>query len=195
MKPAIYTSKESADIRFLVDEHCTSMINAPIKGKHTIHFFSSVWIGETQPGPIKNFGDVGSSKRHPHPQVVSILDHRKINVQYFDGPDSMSCIRGIYRKSAVAMLQLSAAYMNVESSAAHSHFTFGEPAKECVECPWDEWKFITAWRWSEWKQREIDTTKKITLAQRWEEMMADGYPYKLKAFEQMHRTLFQKPTN
>jgi len=84
---------------------------------------------------------------------------------------------------------------NVKTDRVKENFTFNDPRIEGVPTPWNEWKFLTAWLWSDWKSREISTKKKITQKQRWEEMKAIGYPHKLGAFEAMHRSLFGKPTH
>jgi hypothetical protein len=125
--------------------------------------------------------------------------------QTFDGPSG--CVRGIYRPAAVALLRLARARSNITACDITEGFTFrdarieaprGMPPDE-VFLPWCEWKFITAWTWSEWRREEIHTGRKLPLAARWERLARIGYPNGLKAFERMHGELFPKrrgkPTN
>ena len=194
MKPVIYTSKEDAEICFLADDNSGDIITGPGVCE-TIHYFTSVRIGTLRPGPVRNFGERQDGIQYPHPAAFSVLDRGKLHKQSYDGRDGMECPRDIYRESAIALLTLAAACLNIQVSAARKSFTIGEPIRENFDLTWDKWKFITAWRWSEWKHREIATGKKITLHDRWGEMSADGYPHGESAFEKMHRALFKKRTN
>jgi hypothetical protein len=129
----------------------------------------------------------------PHPCVYAqIRAHRK---QSFDGAAGMPRIKGIFREAAVVKLHLAASKNNVKTDRVREDFTFNDPRIENVPVPWNEWKFLTTWLWSDWRKREIDARKKITRHQRFEEMKTIGYPHEFKAFDAMHRALFPKPTH
>jgi hypothetical protein len=100
---------------------------------------------------------------------------------------------GIYEQAAVVMLRLAASFNNVKTDGVKRSFAFGEHRIEKVEpsLPWSEGAFLTAWLFSDWERRS--EKKKLTLAQRFDEMQAIGYGGGIKAFEALHRKLFPKP--
>jgi hypothetical protein len=109
-----------------------------------------------------------------------------------EGPE---ICHGINKRAAEVMLRLAASWNNVIPDTVKDSFIFGGPRTEKTEpsLPWDKWAFLCAWLWSDWETRS--RKRKLTLANRFEEMQAAGYPNGAKAFEAMHRRLFPKPTH
>jgi hypothetical protein len=210
MHPVILTDPDDSSLSWLVDEHSASVLVSSLTHEHLLHYETAIMLNDLKPGEIRwrdqffnnllgvrrvaYFDEFMMEQMIPHPCVFAQKhSHKK---QEFIAPEGhLPCAKGIFRPAAVAMLQLAASKNNVKTDRATDSFTFNDPRKEKVPMPWDEWKFLTAWLWSDWKKREIDTAKKITQKQRWEEMVAIGYPHKFGAFEGMHRALFGKPTH
>jgi hypothetical protein len=204
MKPVILTDPDDSSLSWIVDEHSTSVLVSPLTHDHLIHYETAIEIADLRPGEIRwhdpffngllgvqriaHYDEAMAQFTKPSPCVYAQVNTHKRQV--FDGPAGMDCIKGIYRPAAVVMLQLTASKNNVKTDGVKRSFTFNDPRIEDVPVPWNEWKFLTAWLWSDWKTREISTQKRITQNQRWEEMRAIGYPHGFKAFEAMHRSLF-----
>ena len=109
-----------------------------------------------------------------------------------DGPETC---HGIHKRAAEVMLRLAASWNNITPDTVTNSFSFGGPRFEntAPSLPWDKWAFLMAWFWSDWETR--GWKKKLTLAIRFEEMQAAGYPHGIKAFENMHGRVFPKPTH
>ena len=112
-------------------------------------------------------------------------------------------IRGVYKKSAIAMLTLAESAANLKTCRITKSMTFGSPRIETPNdmpdgfefIPWNIHSFAIAWMWNHWKKREIDDKRKIILTEKHRDMQSIGYPYKIGAFEATHRNLFPKPTH
>ncbi|MCX8496862.1 MAG: hypothetical protein ORN51_11835 [Akkermansiaceae bacterium] len=137
------------------------------------------------------------SHHAPRPCVyatISTWQPEEFKKGYADSDGPETC-HGIHKRAAEVMLGLAASWSNVKADAVTNSFTFGGPRFEntAPSLPWDKWAFLTAWFWSDWETR--GRKKKLTLAMRSEEMKAAGYPHGIRAFENMHRRLFPKPTH
>ena len=106
----------------------------------------------------------------------------------------MPLCRGIHIRAAEVMLRLAASWNNFKYDRVTETRAFGGARFENTEpsLPWDKWAFLCAWFWSDWESRSHP--KRLTQAQRFQEMKTAGYPHGEKAFEALHRRLFPKPT-
>jgi hypothetical protein len=113
----------------------------------------------------------------------------------YSDPAGREVCRGIHKPAAGAMLRLAASWNNFKHDRVTESYSFGHHRIESTapSLPWDKWAFLCAWFWSDWENRSHQ--KRITQAQRFEEMKAAGYPHGSKAFEALHRRLFPKPTH
>jgi hypothetical protein len=216
MKPVILTDPDDSRLSWLVDEHSISVLVSSLTSDHLMHYETAVALADLRPGewkpflgipavevlltplPMKQLERDNMQMMFPHACVFADVNRHKKQVFNKPNPNPKKDppnIKGIYLPAAVAMLQLAASKNNVKTDRVKESFTFNDPRIEDVPIPWNEWKFLTAWLWSDWKKREIDTQRKITHQQRWEEITAIGYPHGFKAFEAMHRSLFGKPTH
>jgi len=113
----------------------------------------------------------------------------------YGAPRGRLVCHGIHIEAAVVMLRLAASWNNFKYDRVTETRSFGNARIESTgpSLPWCKWSFLCAWLWSDWEARSHP--HKLTIAQRFEEMKAAGYPSGIKAFEAMHRRLFPKPTH
>ncbi|MEI6674494.1 MAG: hypothetical protein WCO57_04885 [Verrucomicrobiota bacterium] len=76
------------------------------------------------------------------------------------------------------LLELAAACNNLHFTNKKEPWDFHAPEDGFAQ-PWDELKFLAAWRWSYWKR------ERLTGAQRHTDMQALGYPGTADALRQM----------
>lgn len=219
MKPAILTDPDDKRLSWLVDlESGNSLIEATT-GKRLLHYETAVNLQDLRPSqyrlhinPTNLAAEAGFECQtlapglaevwalgfvSPRPCVLAIKN------KHIEDPFNMGCVKGIYLTAARAMLSLAEAFNQVKSDRLTKSFTFSEARKERPDTmpkgedftPWDEWKFHTAWSWSDWHARGLSRKRKVSVRERYEEIKAAGYPHGFKAFEAMHRALFKKPTN
>lgn len=84
--------------------------------------------------------------------------------------------RGIFPDAASALLSMP--LLDFEMNAKR------QVKLAIASAHWDEWRFLTAWGWSEWQalHRQGD---KWTLERRWEALRVIGYPHGAAAFRRM----------
>ena len=191
MRAGIATSKDDPSRRWIIDANSYASLTGPYK-KEFPHYLTAIRIDLEPPGAVR-----GASI--PRFEVFALLRSDAVKTDEFS--KTQHCIMGFHRSAAEVLLKLAAAHQNITTTPATKSFAFaGKPIMEAAGCDsviaWSEWKLITAWRWSEWRNREIAEQRKITLKERHTEMVEqEKYPHAQKAFERMHRELFPKPTN
>lgn len=131
---------------------------------------------------------------YPCPCVIIMSHGIRVTKKSYSNIDGSLAngINGIHIEAAHVLLSLAASRNGIATDSIMRTWKFNLPRKELVPHPWDTWKFIIAWEWSEWEQAHRETGKKVTLKQRWNRMEKCGYPHGQKAFERMHRELFPK---
>jgi hypothetical protein len=221
MKPAILTDPDDCRLAWLVDEHSAAVWFERKTGKHLRHFETAVLIQDLRPGEFRfrpevmlggpmTLGLEDEPKRiapeitacmengmfAPWPAVYATINPHsqgEFKRAYAD-TDGPEVCNGIHKRAAEVLLRLAASWNDVQPDRVTETLSFsGKVRIEKVPVPWDTWAFLTAWLWSDWEARS--RRKKITLAARFEEMQAAGYPNGIKAFEGMHLRLFPKPTH
>lgn len=221
MKPAIYTDPDDSRLAWLVDEHSASIWEEKTTGKHLRHFETAILIQNLKPGefrfrpeimldgdmtqglddePQKAAPEISSCMElgmfAPWPAVYATINPHpqgEFKRAYADSNGPEAC-HGINKRAAEILLRLAASWNDVQTDRVTETLSFSRKTRiEKVPMPWDKWAFLTAWLWSDWETRS--RRKKFTLAARFEEMQAAGYPNGTKAFEAMHRRLFPKPTH
>ena len=216
MKPVILTDPDDSGQSWLVAANTATAFPNGEEGNDLIHYRSAVRLTDLKPGQFKKdfsqimgegtFGDIEPISESvtnsdtemllPTPCIFAVINrHHEQGFGIIADTGNRNTPLGIHRRAAVAMLELARAFNNASLLDATGEIKFGDPRTEKMIVPWDKWKFFTAWMWSDWKAREIFTKKKITLHDRWREMVEAGYPNKEGAFQNMHRELFPKPTD
>lgn len=215
MKPVIYSLPKDSRVSWLVDEDSRTTWLEEISKEHIPHYETSILVMNLKPGffclstvsPDLQFcGDYVTPPHRinpdvfqlwkksylaPYPSVIGCFAELQrsefIRPYATDMPEAWN---GIYKKAAEVMLKLAASYQNIQGNRVKQTYAFGGARTEKTDpsLPWDEWAFICAWLWSDWETR--NRREKITLAKRFEEMQAAGYPNKFKAFAALHRRLF-----
>lgn len=213
MTPVILTDPDDSGQSWLVDEDSEMKFPYGEDNKILAHYLSSVRLVDLRPGQfgfnismngsemgelnIKSdkLADFSVGMIFPYPEVYAIINtHKPQGFEKILYSTRAKTPLGIHRPAAVVMLQLAESYSNLTISPSTNKIQFNNPRMEGSKITWDKWKFYTAWMWSDWTQREISTKKKVTQNDRWREMVKTGYPYGEKAFGNMHRALFPKPT-
>lgn len=216
MNPAIITDPDNPRLRWLVDLDSRNRLYEKNTQQHVVHYETALNIMELEPGDyqmhlkqpnledqlngayIMPFGEEAANHfsagyAHPSPCVYAKLANHLVDDGWSVG--KVNRIGLIHLKAAKALLLLASSYNQVVSDRITGEFKFGGARTERPEAlpnsvefrAWDVWKFHTAWKWSEWENRN----GKVTLEQRFNEIKAGGYPHKLSAFENMHRKLFK----
>lgn len=219
MTPVILIDPDESRCRWLVDKDSAGIHIDKVSGERLIHYETSIMLDNLQPGEFRKlpFSMVDWNEFYDAPPT---RDGRRLRLSLLLGAVSpMPCVmaptkkgfksldfetaapgievirQGLTREAAAVMLRLAASYNNVSTDRVTESFKMGPgPRVEGVPIPWDKWKFITAWLWSDWRRQECDG-KKLTVKMRWEAMQEMGYPHKIGAFDNMQRALFPKPTN
>ncbi len=197
MKPAIIFHPDEPHRAHLIDKDAVAALPMNGTGERRIHYQTAISIYDLDAGQFcldimqKGLSDAGkeeatrpivnlwlSGMAGPRPAVfVPLTKHIEERPSH----------RSIEDKAAVVLLKLAESFNNIQTERART-WKFRDPAIEGEELPWSEWRFITAWLWSEWNARP----KKPTLAERFSEVEALGYDRGLKSFEAMHRQMFPK---
>jgi hypothetical protein len=173
MKPAIYeVTTPQGRMAWLVDELSSGIANDE-NGKPRQHFAAAIELGVLRAGELKANIDPATGVRIIHGPRCCVVALVKTKVE-----NSIQS-RGFDPKAAEVLLELSAAHNDVTFRPARMSFEFSTPAEKGVSQPWDEVKFLAAWRWSYW-QRES-----LTGAQRHADMVALGYTGTEGALRQM----------
>jgi hypothetical protein len=152
---------------YLIDAH--SVVLAPFKkGKLSQVAMKAIDIRGLRAGEIQEI----DGKIYPRPcQLVAQSEFTVRDILW----------RGIYPDAAAALL-----------SQPHGMKTEVSPGKALkLASPaagYDQWKFLIAWGWSLWQQKQR-AGEDWPMERRWEEMRNIGYPGELKAFRQLCRRL------
>ncbi len=184
MKPTIYedTTPDGRPSFYLVDE--LSVMFATHKGKPKLHFAAAVKLGDLKAGHIEHAIDkkTGILSTLPWPCVAMKRKTAKTNTLES---------RNIPAKAAEALLKLARAYNNVSMTFADGSWKWQTPAEKgeaagLIE-PWDEWKFVAAWRYGAWERGTLTESacKPLTGAERHLDMQSLGYPGTARALRQM----------
>jgi hypothetical protein len=91
--------------------------------------------------------------------------------------------RGLTEQTAIVLLNLSAACLNVTVNDAKGTFTIGKPLLEGVEHGWCHWKFLAAWCWNKWLR---DGDKPAAMHK---DLARMGYKKNAAAFRQMMKRM------
>jgi hypothetical protein len=216
MKPAMLTSLEDPNYRFIVDEDSASILDQSRTGKSRIHYETAILIKDLKPGEMRwrseffddlfgvtriaHFDELMVASIYPAACVLAPLNIKDFHKQPFVSEAAIKKLVNIedratdfYLPAVVALLEPATSQLNVKTDRPTASFSFNKSRIENVTVPWETWKFLTAWLWSAWRKREINSSKRITLHQRWMEIVEMGYPHGQKAFEKMHQSLFPKP--
>lgn len=174
MNPAIYeVTTTGGRIAWLVDEHSAFIANDD-NGRPRQHFAAAIELGDSKAGELRSITHPETGIRTVHAPRFCVVALMKSKVQ----KNSLES-RGFDMKAAEVLLELVAAHNDVTFRPASKSFEFSTPAEKGVAQPWDELKFLAAWRWSYW-QRE-----KLTGAQRHADMVALGCTMSAGSLRQM----------
>ena len=160
---------------WLVDSDAAFM--APIDGVQCRHYAAAIELGELEAGHLREFIAPESGKRVIFgPRcclfVVQVLKPKAKPNRLL--PES----RGFDPQAATVLLDLAAACNNLRPAYGVKRWEFCPPADGFAQ-PWDELKFLAAWRWSYWKR------ERLTGVQRHSDMQKLGYPGTADALRKM----------
>ena len=208
MEPAItnpalcvVTPVEGEEIAWLVDRYSYQVL-LDEDGKPQKHYTAAINLGTYKAGELREITDSSTGGRvlvdsstgrtiviRPECCVFSPISLKIGAVLKWSDIDE----RGFLPKAADALLKLAAAWNNVLAKSVTKKWDFEEPALQDVPIPWDDMKFLAAWRWSSWQDTpEADKNGKgreLTGPERYAEMQQLGYLNKANSLRQMTRRM------
>lgn len=199
MNPAIIFHPDERDRAHLIDKDAVAALPMRSTGERQLHYLTAVSLQDLDAGEFRidvlSDGKIIMPKGPPDPETISLwrsnmaTPRPAVYVPFTPRQhvEESPWHRRIEHQAAVVLLKLAESFNNIETERART-WKFRRPAIENEDIPWSDWRFITAWLWSEWNGR----AKKPTLTERFAEVEALGYDRGLKSFEAMHRELFPK---
>jgi hypothetical protein len=198
MNPVIIFHPDERNRAHLIDKDAVIPLPLNGTGKRLLHYPTCIAIDSLDGGEfsLERFNEESAvTKAPPSKAIIGLwlagmaLPRPSVYVPLTprEHIEETSGHRLIEPRAAVVLLKLAQSFNNVEIRQV-STWKFKPAAVEGEEIPWSDWRFLTAWLWSEWNRR----AKKPTLAERFAEVEALGYDRGLKSFETMHRQMFPK---
>jgi len=196
MKPAIIFHPDEPHRAHLIDKEAPAFLPMGGTGERRTHYQTAIAIcgldaGEFAFDPFQSGS--AATKRPRSKEVIRLWlagmasPRPAVFIPLRRHVEEVPSHRLIDDRAAIVLLKLAESFNNIKTERNRT-WEFRDPAIEGEELPWSEWRFITAWLWSEWNARP----KKPTLAERFAEVEALGYDRGLKSFEAMHRQMFPK---
>jgi len=176
MKPEIYEeTRVGKRHAFLVDSDTAFL--APHKGVTSRHYAAAIELGELESGHLREFIDPETGVRTIFGPTCCLMAVRVFKDRPKPTGNPVES-RGFDPQAAAVLLDLAAACNNLRPAYGVKRWEFCPPADGFAQ-PWDELKFLAAWRWSYWKR------ERLTGAQRHSDMQKLGYAGTADALRQM----------
>ena len=188
MKPAIFEAHTTAGrAAYLVDEDTAAL--APFNGVTSKHFLAAIEMPIAAPDPKKAYSEEAGKLRffkHDETECRTIFGPRccvlAVAILTPGSKEKRNTLEAYGFDPKAAEVLLSLAAVSNRSHVDHAvggRIVFTGPVEKGVPQPWDDSKFLAAWRWSYWKR------EKLTGAAQHADMVALGYPYSAAALRKM----------
>lgn len=176
MKPEIFEVTNGGKRHaFLVDSDIQNKV--PHEGIPRWHYPAAIEISDLQAGQLRleinpeNGGRVYSGPRC----CLMVAKPLKQGAKPRKLPPES---RGFDRRAAEVLLELAAACNDLRFGSGLKRWDFFGPAEKGFAHPWDELKFLAAWRFSAWELASVGgVVRPLTGDERYADMVGLGYPH------------------
>ena len=176
MKPEIYEVTNGGKRHaWLVDSDIVTM--SPFEGALCRYHAAAIELGDLEAGALRSAINPETGERAIFgPRcchfVVQVLKTKAKPNRL--PPES----RGFDKRAAVVLLNLAAASNDIHYFSGLKRWDFFGPAEKGFMHPWDELKFLAAWRFSAWESGTLaGLNRSLTGSERYADMAALGYPH------------------